>query len=106
MREFVDASGHREFKGNLDVELAIDAMELADHVDQIVLFSGDGSFRSLIEAGEPVKPWLSRTPIRRPPVSSGRAATDSGSAYTSIVMRQIVPHQMRRPTGDRGGGQP
>lgn len=49
-REFVDASGHRKFKGNLDVELAIDAMELADHVDQIVLFSGDGSFRSLIEA--------------------------------------------------------
>lgn len=49
-KEFVDASRHRTFKGNMDIELAVDAMELADHVDQIVLFSGDGSFRSLVEA--------------------------------------------------------
>ena len=34
----------------MDIELAVDAMELAEHVDQIVLFSGDGSFRSLVEA--------------------------------------------------------
>jgi uncharacterized LabA/DUF88 family protein len=34
----------------MSVELAINAMELADHVDQIVLFSGDGAFRSLVEA--------------------------------------------------------
>jgi uncharacterized LabA/DUF88 family protein len=32
------------------IELAVDAMELAEHVDQIVLFSGDGDFRSLVEA--------------------------------------------------------
>jgi uncharacterized LabA/DUF88 family protein len=34
----------------MDIELAVDAMELAPHVDQIVLFSGDGDFRSLVEA--------------------------------------------------------
>jgi uncharacterized LabA/DUF88 family protein len=34
----------------MDIELAVDAMELASHVDQIVLFSGDGDFRSLVEA--------------------------------------------------------
>jgi len=34
----------------MDIELAVDAMELAEHVDQIVLFSGDGDFRSLVEA--------------------------------------------------------
>jgi NYN domain len=34
----------------MDIELAVDAMELAKHVDQIVLFSGDGDFRSLVEA--------------------------------------------------------
>jgi uncharacterized LabA/DUF88 family protein len=49
-KEYVDASGHRKVKGNLDVELAVDAMELAEHVDQIVLFTGDGNFRSLVEA--------------------------------------------------------
>jgi uncharacterized LabA/DUF88 family protein len=42
--------GRRKIKGNMDIELAVDAMELADHLDHIVLFSGDGDFRSLVEA--------------------------------------------------------
>jgi len=49
-KEFVDALGRRKVKGNMDIELAVDAMEMADHVDHIVLFSGDGDFRSLVEA--------------------------------------------------------
>jgi uncharacterized LabA/DUF88 family protein len=49
-KEFIDASGRRKVKGNMDIELAVDAMELAQHVDQIVLFSGDGDFRPLVEA--------------------------------------------------------
>jgi len=49
-KEFVDAYGRRKVKGNMDIELAVDAMELAGHVDQIVLFSGDGDFRPLVEA--------------------------------------------------------
>jgi len=49
-KEFIDASGRRKVKGNMDIELAVDAMELAKHIDQMVLFSGDGDFRSLVEA--------------------------------------------------------
>jgi uncharacterized LabA/DUF88 family protein len=50
-KEFVDSStGRRKIKGNLHVELAINAMELAEHIDEMVLFSGDGDFRSLVEA--------------------------------------------------------
>jgi uncharacterized LabA/DUF88 family protein len=49
-KEFIDATGRRKIKGNMDIELAVDAMELADHLDHIVLFSGDGDFRSLVEA--------------------------------------------------------
>ena len=49
-KEFIDAAGRRKIKGNMDIELAVDAMELADHLDHIVLFSGDGDFRSLVEA--------------------------------------------------------
>jgi len=48
--EFIDANGRRKFQASMDIELAIDAMEIAAHVDQIVLFSGDGDFRPLIEA--------------------------------------------------------
>ena len=49
-KEFIDANGHRKLKGNMHIELAVNAMELAEHIDQIVLFSGDGDFRSLVEA--------------------------------------------------------
>ncbi|HEX9648672.1 MAG TPA: NYN domain-containing protein [Alphaproteobacteria bacterium] len=49
-KEFTDSSGRRKIKGNMDIELAIDVMEMAEHVDHIVLFSGDGDFRRLIEA--------------------------------------------------------
>ncbi|MCB1471956.1 MAG: NYN domain-containing protein [Rhodobiaceae bacterium] len=50
MKEFTDASGRRKVKGNMDIELAVDAMEMAQYVDHVVLFSGDGDFRSLVEA--------------------------------------------------------
>jgi uncharacterized LabA/DUF88 family protein len=50
LKEFTDASGRRKFKGNMDIELAIDAMEMASYLDHVVLFSGDGDFRSLVEA--------------------------------------------------------
>jgi uncharacterized LabA/DUF88 family protein len=49
-KEYTDSQGRRKVKGNMDIELAVDALELAAHVDHIVLFSGDGDFRPLIEA--------------------------------------------------------
>jgi len=49
-KEFIDSQGRRKVKGNMDIELAVDAMEIAPHVDHIVLFSGDGDFRPLVAA--------------------------------------------------------
>jgi uncharacterized LabA/DUF88 family protein len=49
-KEFTDALGRRKIKGNMDIELAVDVMRLCDSLDHIVLFSGDGDFRSLVEA--------------------------------------------------------
>ncbi|WFU39087.1 NYN domain-containing protein [Bradyrhizobium sp. CB82] len=49
-KEFIDASGRRKVKGNMDVELAVHAMDLARHIDEMVLFSGDRDFRPLVEA--------------------------------------------------------
>jgi len=50
VKEFIDANGRRKLKGSMDVDLAVDAMEIAEHIDQMVLFSGDGNFRPLVEA--------------------------------------------------------
>jgi uncharacterized LabA/DUF88 family protein len=49
-KEFVDSTGRRKIKGNMDIELAVHAMEMSDAIDHFVLFSGDGDFRSLVEA--------------------------------------------------------
>ena len=49
-KEFTDATGRRKVKGNMDIELAVDAMRLADNLDHLVIFSGDGDFRSLVAA--------------------------------------------------------
>ncbi len=49
-KEFIDSQGRKKIKGNMDIELAIDMMEIADSVDHIMLFSGDGDFRRLVEA--------------------------------------------------------
>ncbi len=49
-KEFTDAFGRKKIKGNMDIELAIDVMEMAEHLDHVILFSGDGDFRRLVEA--------------------------------------------------------
>lgn len=49
-KEFTDSMGRRKVKGNMDIELAVDAMRLAPHLDHIVIFTGDGDFRALVQA--------------------------------------------------------
>ncbi|HVY13269.1 MAG TPA: NYN domain-containing protein [Alphaproteobacteria bacterium] len=49
-KEYTDAFGRRKIKGNMDIELAIDVLEMADKIDHIIIFSGDGDFRRLVEA--------------------------------------------------------
>lgn len=49
-KEFLDENGERKLKGNMDIELAVDMMEISDYADHIMLFSGDGDFKKLVEA--------------------------------------------------------
>tara|TARA_Y100001960_G_C14655061_1_gene817874 strand:- start:211 stop:876 length:666 start_codon:yes stop_codon:yes gene_type:complete len=50
VKEHTDATGRRKIKGNMDIELAIDMLEMAQHIDHAVLFSGDGDFCRLVDA--------------------------------------------------------
>jgi len=49
-KEFTDNLGRRKIKGNMDIELAVGVLEMADSIEHAVIFSGDGDFRSLIES--------------------------------------------------------
>lgn len=50
VKRYVDAQGHSRTKGNMDMEIAVDMLELAPRLDHAVLFSGDGDFRRLVQA--------------------------------------------------------
>ncbi|MEQ8249273.1 MAG: NYN domain-containing protein [Alphaproteobacteria bacterium] len=49
-KEFIDHAGRRKIKGNMDIEIAVDLMEMAPRLDHVYLFSGDGDFRRLVES--------------------------------------------------------
>lgn len=49
-KEFTDSAGRRRIKGNMDIELAVDLMEMAQNIDHAIVFSGDGDFRRLVES--------------------------------------------------------
>jgi uncharacterized LabA/DUF88 family protein len=96
LREFTDGHGRRKVKGNMDIELSIDMMEMADHVDHVLLFSGDGDFRRLVEA-------VQRKGVRVTVVSSIKS---SPPMVADELRRQadhfldldiLAPHIMREP---------
>jgi hypothetical protein len=95
-KEFVDQSGQRKVKGNMDIELAIDAMEIAPHIDQMVLFSGDGNFRSLVEA-------VQRRGVRGRRVHHLDTAADGRSGAASPGRRVHRHHSIAKQDRPRSG---
>ena len=91
-KEFVDASGRRKVKGNMDIELAVDAMELADRIDQMVLFSGDGDFRSLVAAMQRrgVRVMVVSTISCQPPMVADELRRQADSFIDLVELRSKV----------------
>lgn len=99
-REFTDSTGRRRVKGNMDVELAVDMLEISSKIDHVVLFSGDSDFRSLIEA-------VQRRGVRVSVVSSIRSNPPMiadelrRQADQFIELSEIAPEFTRRQTEAR-----
>ncbi len=105
-KEFTDAFGRRKIKGNMDIELAIDVMEMCDHVEHIIIFSGDGDFRRLVEA-------VQRKGVRVSVVSTMRSSPPMVAdelrrqADNFIELQDLMPHISRaRTEGAVQGQQP
>ena len=110
-REFTDANGRRRIKGNMDVEIAVDMLELAPRIDHAVLFSGDNDFRRLIEA-------VQRQGVRVTVISSIRTSPPMigddlrRQADQFIELAEIAPSftrrngDLRRPTGPQVSSMP
>ena len=119
-KEFTDSLGRRKIKGNMDIELAVDAMEMADHLDHIVLFSGDGDFRSMVEAlqRKGVRVSVVSTVTTQPPMVADelRRQADEFIDLIQIINRigrdpnerpdRVQRFQERRPLAPFNPGQP
>ena len=101
-REFVDSMGRRRTKGNIDVELAVDMMELAPHIDHAVLFSGDGDFSRLVAAVQRrgVKVSVVSTIQTNPPMVSDELRRQ---ADAFIDLRDLAGSVHRKPDGSDHG---
>ena len=93
-KEFTDAMGRRKIKGNMDIELAIDVMEMAQYLDHIVLFSGDGDFRRLVEAVQRkgVRVTVVSTIRSQPPMVADELRRQ---ADTFVELQDLAPQIMR-----------
>jgi uncharacterized LabA/DUF88 family protein len=104
-KEFTDAQGRRRFKGNMDIELAIDMLELAGSVDHIVLFSGDGDFRRLVEATQRrgVRVTVVSTIRSQPPMVADelRRQADNFVDLSDLAPSIQRVHHNREPNGGR-----
>jgi len=108
-REYVDQAGRRRVKGNMDVELAVDMLEMSPRMDHAVLFSGDSDFRRLVEA-------VQRQGVRVSVISSVRTGPPMigddlrRQADQFIELADIAPEFTRRQTEPRtrtrGGSDP
>ena len=101
-KEYTDSQGRRQIKGNMDIELAVDAMELASRVDHMVLFSGDGDFRSLIEGVQRrgVRVSVVSTIRSQPPMISDELRRQADNFIELEELRDVIGRPPRPPRSD------
>jgi uncharacterized LabA/DUF88 family protein len=111
-REYTDAQGRRRWRGDMDIEIAVDMMELSSSADHMVLFSGDGDFRKVVESVQRkgVRVTVVSTVKSQPPMASDdlRRQADNFvelADLVSIVGRPRQPgHSPAFLSNDRRGG--
>ena len=101
-KEFTDAAGRRKIKGNMDIELAVDLMEMAPHLDHIVLFSGDGDFRRLVEAVQRkgARVTVVSTVESSPPMVADELRRQADNFIDLRDLRELIERESRAPHGD------
>ena len=106
-KEFVDQSGRRRIRGKMDVELAVDAMEIAPCIDRMVLFSGDGDFRALVKAMQRrgVRVGVVSSVLTRPPMIAQELRREADEFIEIRTLQsRIGRDQEERTRRERIGG--
>jgi uncharacterized LabA/DUF88 family protein len=98
-REYTDSQGRKRWRGDMDIEIACDMLEMAGHVDHVVLFSGDGDFRRLVEAVQRkgVRVTVVSTMKSQPPMASDDLRRQADSFVDLADLSSIIGRPARAP---------
>ena len=98
-REFTDSQGRKRWRGDMDIEIAVDMLDLADKADHIVLFSGDGDFRRLVEAVQRkgVRVTVVSTVKSQPPMASDDLRRQADAFVDLQDLADIIGRPARMP---------
>ena len=98
-KEYVDSQGRRKVKGNMDIELTVDAMELAPYVDHVVLFSGDGDFRPLVASlqRKGVRVSVVSTIRSQPPMIADELRRQADNFIELDELKDVIGRPPREP---------
>ena len=98
-REYTDSQGRKRWRGDMDIEIAVDMLEMAAHVDHVVLFSGDGDFRRLVEAVQQrgVRVTVVSTMKSQPPMASDDLRRQADSFVDLADLADMIGRPARAP---------
>ncbi|MDR3510918.1 MAG: NYN domain-containing protein [Caulobacteraceae bacterium] len=98
-REYTDSQGRKRWRGDMDIEIAVDMLELASHIDHVVLFSGDGDFRRLVEAVQQkgVRVTVVSTLKSQPPMASDDLRRQADNFVDLADLSAIIGRPARSP---------
>jgi len=101
-KEFVDATGRRKIKGNMDIELAVDVMHMAQYLDHVVILSGDGDFRYLVEAVQNMgkRVTVISTLKTKPPMISDELRRQADAFVDLMDLKDKIGRSGGRPQRD------
>lgn len=98
-REYTDAQGRKRWRGDMDVEIAVDMLEMAQHADHLLLFSGDGDFRVLVEAVQRkgARVTVVSTVKSQPPMASDDLRRQADNFIDLADLADIIGRPSRLP---------
>jgi uncharacterized LabA/DUF88 family protein len=98
-REYTDSQGRKRWRGDMDIEIACDMLEIADRTDHVVLFSGDGDFRRLVETMQRkgVRVTVVSTVKSQPPMASDDLRRQADSFVDLADLSNIIGRPARAP---------
>ncbi|MEL6662786.1 MAG: NYN domain-containing protein [Pseudomonadota bacterium] len=96
-KEYTDREGRRRVRGNMNMEIAVDMLAVADRIDHAVLFSGEGDFRRLVEAlkAQGVRVTVISTVKSQPPMVADELRREADAFVDLQDMAELIARPRR-----------